>query len=169
MTAAISLVLWCTFTACHTSPPMLHACATVFLCCTKSVLSSGACLPFSHATPFLLAQELVCQERPLRGHLRAPRVPDECSEAVRALMEACIEAEAPALRPSAFEVFVRLANRWVTGSGCFVCAGDLIFSTRAAHSIDCKSTWPLQGHGDALESSVTLLHMFLWSLMWMST
>ena len=60
------------------------------------------------------AQELVCQERPLRGHLRAPRVPEECPEAVRVLMEACIEAEAPRLRPSAFEVFVRLANRWGT-------------------------------------------------------
>ena len=68
--------------------------------------------PLNQTIPF--AQELVCQERPLRGHLRAPRVPEECPEAVRALMEACIEAEAPALRPSAFEVFVRLANRWGT-------------------------------------------------------
>ena len=33
----------------------------------------------------------------------------------------------------------------------------------------CRPTWPLQGHGDALESSVTLLHMFLWSLMWAFT
>ena len=53
----------------------------------------------------------MCQERPLRGHLRPPRVPEECPESVRALIEACIEVESPALRPSAFELFVRLANR----------------------------------------------------------
>lgn len=57
------------------------------------------------------AQELVCQERPLRGHLRAPRVPEECPEAVRALIDACIEADAPAQRPSAYEIFVHLATR----------------------------------------------------------
>ncbi|KAK9825358.1 hypothetical protein WJX81_003161 [Elliptochloris bilobata] len=54
--------------------------------------------------------ELVCQERPMRGHLRAPRVPEECPDSVRALVDACIEAEAPAQRPSAYEVFVCLAH-----------------------------------------------------------
>ncbi|KAK9825364.1 hypothetical protein WJX81_004084 [Elliptochloris bilobata] len=53
--------------------------------------------------------ELVCRERPLRGHLRAPHVPGECPASVRALVDACIEADAPAQRPSAYEVFVRLA------------------------------------------------------------
>ena len=53
----------------------------------------------------------MCQERPLRGHLRAPRVPDECPASVSTLIDACIEAEAPALRPSAYEVFQRLKAR----------------------------------------------------------
>ncbi len=57
------------------------------------------------------AQELVCQERPLRGHLRPPRVPEECPDAVRALIDACIEADAPAQRPSAYEIFLHLATR----------------------------------------------------------
>ncbi|KAK9834205.1 hypothetical protein WJX81_008121 [Elliptochloris bilobata] len=47
--------------------------------------------------------ELVCRERPLRGHLRAPRVPEECPAAVCELIDSCIEAELPAQRPSAFE------------------------------------------------------------------
>ena len=63
-------------------------------------------------THHLAAQELVCQERPLRGHLRSPRVPEECPEAVRALIDACIEADAPAQRPSAYEIFVHLATRY---------------------------------------------------------
>ena len=109
----VLFVLFVLVGACCASPLMLHACMRSMLH-LKTILSAGACLPLTH----LLAQELVCQERPLRGHLRAPRVPEECPEAVRALMEACIEAEAPALRPSAFEVFVRLANRW--GTRCSV-------------------------------------------------
>ncbi|KAK9834170.1 hypothetical protein WJX81_004930 [Elliptochloris bilobata] len=58
--------------------------------------------------------EMVCRERPLRGHLRARRVPEECPAAVNALIDACIEAETPALRPSAHEIFVRLANSSAT-------------------------------------------------------
>ena len=53
----------------------------------------------------------MCQERPLRGHLRAPRVPDECPASVSALIDACIEAESAALRPSAYEAFQRLKAR----------------------------------------------------------
>ena len=56
-------------------------------------------------------QELLCRERPLRGHLRAPRVPEECPLSVKALVDDCIEAASPAQRPSAYEVFVRLAAR----------------------------------------------------------
>ena len=69
--------------------------------------------------PLPTTQELVCRERPLRGHLRAPRVPDECPASVSALVDACIEAEAPALRPSAYEVFQRLKAR--CGKHCRVC------------------------------------------------
>ena len=54
----------------------------------------------------------MCQERPLRGRLRARRVPAECSAVVDALIDACIESEAPAARPSAYEAFVCLACRW---------------------------------------------------------
>ena len=57
------------------------------------------------------AQELVCQERPLRGRLRARRVPEECPAVVDALIDACIESEAPVARPSAYEAFVCLACR----------------------------------------------------------
>ena len=88
------------------------------LACSLSVCSASKhpvcwCLPPTRCslTRGVAAQELVCQERPLRGQLRRPRVPAECPEAVRTLVEACIEAESPALRPSAFDVFVRLANR----------------------------------------------------------
>ncbi len=57
------------------------------------------------------AQELLTRERPVRGHLRAPRVPEECPASVKALVDDCIEAKTPALRPSTYEVFVRLARR----------------------------------------------------------
>lgn len=56
-------------------------------------------------------QELVCREKPLRGHLRPPRVPEECPASVKALVDDCTEAKTPALRPSAYDIFVRLANR----------------------------------------------------------
>ncbi|KAK9818906.1 hypothetical protein WJX81_000729, partial [Elliptochloris bilobata] len=54
--------------------------------------------------------ELLCRERPLRGHLRAPRVSEECPASVKALVDDCIEAKLPSQRPSAYEVFVRLAT-----------------------------------------------------------
>ena len=53
----------------------------------------------------------MCQDRPLRGHLRARRVPEECPAVIDALIDACIEAEAPAARPSAYEAFLCLACR----------------------------------------------------------
>ena len=54
----------------------------------------------------------MCQEQPLRGHLRLRRVPAECPAVVDALIDACIESEAPAARPSAYEAFVCLARRF---------------------------------------------------------
>ena len=71
-------------------------------------------------------QELLCRERPLRGHLRAPRVPEECPPSVKALVDDCIEAKSPALRPSAYEVFVRLATRRAAMPTCLREAWSLV-------------------------------------------
>ena len=54
----------------------------------------------------------MCQEQPLRGRLRVRRVPEECPAVVDALIDACIESEASAARPSAYEAFVCLACRY---------------------------------------------------------
>ena len=80
-------------------------------------------------------QELVCQERPLRGHLRSPRVPEECPEAVRALIDACIEADAPAERPSAYEIFVHLATRCAAQSTAHFFVLHCPHTGRYVHSI----------------------------------
>lgn len=52
--------------------------------------------------------ELMTGERPQRGQLRMPRVPQECSQADCDLLLRCM-AQDPAARPSAAEVLAELS------------------------------------------------------------
>ena len=69
-----------------------------------------ACLSnFRHGPPAdmfafgVILWELVTQELPIRGALREAKVPEECPEAIRTLMDQCM-AKDPAGRPTAKQV-----------------------------------------------------------------
>lgn len=51
--------------------------------------------------------ELFTGERPVRGHMRSPRVPEECPQAAADLMSDCCALD-PQQRPDAKEVMLRL-------------------------------------------------------------
>ncbi|KAL4428401.1 hypothetical protein ABPG75_002490 [Micractinium tetrahymenae] len=51
--------------------------------------------------------ELLTGERPLRGHLRLPRVPEECPQEVRDLMLRCLSTD-PQARPTASQLVLQL-------------------------------------------------------------
>lgn len=67
--------------------------------------------------PAVVLWEIVTGERPNRGKMRLPLVPDECPEEVAALILECL-SEAPAERPSAAEILQRV--RW--GACCAPCS-----------------------------------------------
>lgn len=52
-------------------------------------------------------QEIITGEKPTRGRLRAPRVPQECPQEVADLMMECMRLE-PGQRPTAQQVMQRL-------------------------------------------------------------
>lgn len=58
--------------------------------------------------------EIITGEKPVRGHLRSPRVPDECPQAVSDLMMQMLSLD-PTARPSAQDVMQRL--RQMGGEG----------------------------------------------------
>ncbi len=54
-------------------------------------------------------QEIITGEKPTRGRLRAPRVPEECPQDVADLMMECMRLD-PSERPTAQQVMHRLRN-----------------------------------------------------------
>lgn len=64
--------------------------------------------PRSRAPPICPCQ-VITGERPLRGHLRLPRVPEECSQAACNLMMACLSLD-PATRPTAGQLLQHLGR-----------------------------------------------------------
>ena len=59
-----------------------------------------ACGPTSPpCRPSLCAVQIITGERPVRGHLRMPRVPEECSQVRRRMRASCAAAAGPRRQP----------------------------------------------------------------------
>lgn len=70
--------------------------------------AAAGLLPARGIYPFgVLLWEIITGERPVRGHLRMPHVPEECLQEVAALFMECVQTE-PAARPTAASLVQRL-------------------------------------------------------------
>ncbi|KAI7842912.1 hypothetical protein COHA_003423 [Chlorella ohadii] len=91
---------------CFEPPPL----AGTFAWMAPEVLLGSSASPASDVYSFgVVLHEIITGERPMRGSLRMPRVPEECPQEACDLMMRCLAFE-PGERPSAAELLQELAR-----------------------------------------------------------